>query len=143
MKKVFLDSDVIIDFLTNRLPFSIAAKQVFYFGKEKKIALYTSAIVLSNIFYIVSKMENEKQALQKINDLLTLLQITTTSQSTVNEAKNSKFTDFEDALQNFSAIEFDIQILCTRNIKDYKNSSIAILTPNELVVSVEATLIDH
>lgn len=136
MKKVFLDSDVIIDFLTNRLPFSIESKKLFYFGKEKKIELYTSPLVLSNIFYVIGKLENEKQALTKVNLLLSLLKITTISQSTVDKAKNSKFTDFEDALQNYSASEFNIQILCTRNIKDYKNSSLGVLTPTELIASI-------
>ncbi len=50
--------------------------------------------------------------------------------SAVLNALNSEFKDFEDALQNFSAIENgEINIILTRNIKDFKKSELAVLTP--------------
>ena len=51
----------------------------------------------------------------------------------VMEALNSDFTDFEDALQNFSLKNTDIQTIITRNIKDYKNSEFNVLTPSEFL----------
>ena len=48
----------------------------------------------------------------------------------VLDSLNSGFKDFEDALQNFSAVKNGkINIVLTRNIKDYKKSDLAVLTP--------------
>ena len=62
--------------------------------------------------------------------LTSIVDIATIDKKTVLNALNSEFKDFEDALQNFSAInESDIQVIITRNIKDYKTSSLAVMTP--------------
>ena len=129
--KIFLDSDVIIDFLTNRNPFGVDAKMIFQLNEEEQIDIYTSAVALSNVNYIIGTLESEKIALVKTKKLLKLLRICQIGQTTVDKAASSKFNDFEDALQNFSALESNINILITRNIKDYKKSELSILTPKE------------
>lgn len=134
MKKVFLDADVIIDFLTMRQPFGEAAKTLFQLGLDEKVELYTSALALANANYIIGSFTTPKAALAKIKKLVSLVKICEMDQQVVDLAAQSRFSDFEDALQNYSAEEAHIDIIATRNIKDYKHSSLAVLTPGELLV---------
>ena len=134
--KVFVDSDVIIDFLTGRTPFGENAKLIFQLGQEKKLSLYTSPLILANANYIIGIMESKKVALIKIKRFCELIKVCPMSQSTVDRAVRSTFTDFEDALQNFCAEEANISILVTRNIKDFKRSNISIMKPEELISSI-------
>lgn len=134
--KVFVDSDVIIDFLTGRTPFGENAKLIFQLGQEEKLNLYTSPLILANANYIIGIMESKKVALAKIKRFCELVKVCPMSQSTVDSAIRSTFTDFEDALQNFCAEEANISILVTRNIKDFKRSNISIMKPEELISSI-------
>lgn len=134
--KVFVDSDVIIDFLTGRAPFGENAKLIFQLGREKKLILYTSPLILANVNYIIGVMESKKVAFTKIKMFSELVKICPMGQSTIDSAIRSKFTDFEDALQNFCAEESNITVLVRRNIKDFKRSNISIMKPEELISSI-------
>jgi hypothetical protein len=68
--------------------------------------------------------------IEKIKQLLNVIEITEMDKEVVLDALNSEFKDFEDALQNFSAVQNgEINIILTRNIKDFKKSDLAVLTP--------------
>jgi predicted nucleic acid-binding protein len=54
--KIFIDSDVIIDFLAKRAPFYDDSAKIFALIHKKKIEAFTSAVVLSNVFYILRKI---------------------------------------------------------------------------------------
>ncbi len=134
--KVFLDSDVIIDFLTNRQPFGDAAKAVFDLGSGGKVELFTSAVVIANVHYMVAVLSNRKIARDKVGLLMRLVQICAFTSSILEQAHRSGFGDFEDAMQSFCASHHSIPLLVTRNIKDYKSSDRAIMTPAQLVAKV-------
>jgi predicted nucleic acid-binding protein len=136
MKKVFIDADVIIDFLTMREPFGEDAKKLFQVSLDGSIELYSSALAIANANYIIGKISSPKVALAKIKKLLPLVRICAMDQKAVDLAVASAFTDFEDALQNFCAEGGDIDIITTRNIKDYKRSAVAVLTPKELIAGL-------
>jgi predicted nucleic acid-binding protein len=58
--KVFVDTDVILDFLTDRQPFAIAASKVYNLADKKKIQIYTSSLSINNVHFIVIKVLGEK-----------------------------------------------------------------------------------
>ena len=89
-------------------------------------------IILNEISSYEESLEPEfcEIIIEKIKQLLNIIDITSMDKEVVFGALNSKFKDFEDALQNFSAIENgQISIILTRNVKDYKKSKLAVLTP--------------
>lgn len=135
--KVFIDTDVIIDFLTGRPPFGENAKLIFQAGKEGRLSLYTSPVVLSNVSYIIEALESKKTAFAKIKKFCELVQICSMGQTTIDSVIKSKFPNFEDGLQSYGAIQSNIAVLVTRNIKDYKHSTISVMTPEELLSSLE------
>ena len=130
MDQLFLDTDVILDLLTDRKPFSDDIAEIFDLAVEKKIMLHSSALTLSNAFYILRKVASPRKILEQFRKLITIVRMTEMNHDVVTAALGSSFTDFEEALQNFSALQQSgIGIILTRNTKDYKNSSLIVLSP--------------
>ena len=132
--KVFIDTDVILDFLLDRKPFSDHIGQLFQLSIDSDLKLCVSPTTITNINYIIGRIENKKQANLKTKKILKLVIVETICQTTLNKAIQSNFKDFEDGVQNFCAIEANHKIIITRNIKDYKESELAILTPIEYLI---------
>jgi len=131
IKKVFIDSDIIFDVLVKREYFYEFASVIFDLGYEKKIDLYTSAVVLANVFYLLRKKFGIEKSKSQIKKLRLILKVLPINEKTVDYALESNFNDFEDALQYFSAKENGIPVILTRNVKDYKEKGIMIQTAEE------------
>lgn len=133
--KVFLDTDVILDLLTQREPHFEPAVELFLEIQNKAIQAYTSPVVIANLFYILNRHFNRKKAIQSLMKLRTLVGVLNCGDHAIDSALSSDFTDFEDAVQYYTALENSIDILITRNIKDYKTATINITTPFEYMRS--------
>lgn len=130
MDNVLIDTDVILDFFFDREPFAEFATEILNLCEENKIKGFTTPVIICNVYYILRKSAKHEIIIEKIKQLLNIIEITKMDQEVVFGALSSNFKDFEDALQNFSAIENgEIKIILTRNIKDFKKSKLAILTP--------------
>lgn len=132
--KVFLDSDVLFDLLLGREEFLEDVKWILELSMNKAYTLYTSSLVIANIHYLISKVMNTQHAIEKVEKLLSFLKVLNVGEKEIKSSISSKFKDFEDGIQNFSAINSNMEIIVTRNIKDYKYSKLSILTPKEFLV---------
>ena len=133
---VFIDTDIVIDFLVNRKPFSEYAAVLFSLSEEKKIKTYISPLTISNCYYILRKDHSHAKIVRTFQQLLLITSITSISKQDVALALNSKFKDLEDALQHFSAISHTkVDVILTRNLKDYKNSEVPVMTPETFLKS--------
>jgi len=132
-KKVFVDTDIIYDLLAKRDPFYSAAAHLFTLADEGKIQIFISALSLANIHYLISKQQSESQAKQILRKFKVLVHVTSLTEKVIDLALNSEFEDFEDAIQYFSALQNDIEILLTRNLKDYKKAQISVLTAQDFI----------
>ncbi len=134
MKKlrVFIDTNVILDLLLERDGFYEYAAKIFEMSAQEKITLYTSAISISNIFYIIRKeIKNRKKVKEYISDLTDIIRIVSVDEQTVRNALKTDFTDFEDSLQYISARQNDMDCMVTRNVKDYKTAVLKIYGSRE------------
>tara|TARA_Y100000588_G_C13762738_1_gene714723 strand:+ start:253 stop:675 length:423 start_codon:yes stop_codon:yes gene_type:complete len=128
--KVLIDTDVILDFFFDREPFAEFATEILNLCESETIKGFTTPVIICNVYYLLRKTAKHEIIIEKIKQLLNIIDITSMDKEVVFGALNSKFKDFEDALQNFSAIENgQISIILTRNVKDYKKSELAVLTP--------------
>lgn len=135
MKKVFIDSDVLLDFAFDREPFSEYAAKLLMLSENKEIEVYTSAVIICNVYYVLNKESGRKKSIETIKLILNLVDILSIEKSTLLDAVNSDFKDFEDAVQNFTAINSSIiDVITTRNIVDYKNSALQIMTPRDYLI---------
>lgn len=137
---IFIDTDVVLDFLTGRQPFAMNAAIIFTLNVERKIKTFISPLTFSNCYYILRKAAKHENIINKLTDLLEITEVAKMERKTVELALKSDFKDFEDALQNFSATYNDkIDVIITRNLKDYKHSEIAIMSPETFLKSLTAS----
>ena len=130
MKKVLIDTDVILDLFFDREPFSEDAAKVLSLCESREITGFITSVIISNVYYLLRRSSTHEKVIEKLTQLMTITEVLTTDKDVILKALNSNFRDFEDALQNYSA-EFNghIDVILTRNIKEYKNSSLGIMTP--------------
>lgn len=128
--KLFIDSDVVIDFFTDREPHANPASELFELNEQGKVKLYLSAVSINNIYYIVRKFLGHKKTIEVVETLTEMTEIVGTTKKEIIQALKNNFTDYEDSIQYSSALTIkDLDLIITRNIKDYRNSSIAVMTP--------------
>ncbi|MFN2261745.1 MAG: type II toxin-antitoxin system VapC family toxin [Psychroflexus sp.] len=128
--KLFIDSDVVIDFFTDREPYLNPASELFELSENGNVVLYLSTVSINNIYYIVRKYLGHSKPLEVVEALTEMTKIVGTTKKEIIQALNNDFKDFEDSIQYSSALTIkDLDAIITRNIKDYKNSKIAVMTP--------------
>jgi predicted nucleic acid-binding protein len=128
--KLFIDSDVVIDFFTDREPHVNPASELFELNEQGKVKLYLSAVSINNIYNIVRRFLGHIKTLEVVETLTEMTEIVGTTKKEIIQALKNNFTDYEDSVQYSSALTIkDLDLIITRNIKDYRNSSIAVMTP--------------
>jgi predicted nucleic acid-binding protein len=132
-KKVFVDTDIIYDLLAQREPFYSSAALLFTQADEGKVQIFISALSLANIHCLLSRQKSENLAKQILRKFKLLVQIVPLNEKIIDLALNSEFEDFEDAIQYFSALQSETEILLTRNLKDYKKAQISVLTARDFI----------
>ncbi len=132
--KIFLDTDVVLDHLADRQPFSEYAHRLFALAEQDEIALYVSALSFSNLYYILRKLKGGDGALSLLRKLKGLVSVTSVGEAEIKNALAKNFKDFEDAIQCFSAkTEGDIIVILTRNKFDFSESIIRAESPEEFL----------
>lgn len=134
---LFLDTNVILDLLGKREPFFDGIAKIATLAEQQKLVLYVSTLSFSTTDYILRKYENPKTSIEKLRKFKVICKISTSDEQTVEKALNSDFSDFEDALQYYSAIDTGCDIIITRNQKDFKSSAIPVLTADEFLKTLQ------
>jgi predicted nucleic acid-binding protein len=129
MVRVFVDTDVCIDLLSGRKPFNSNAEKLFSLADLGKIKICVSSLSFANIDYVLRSQYSAHHSRQIIAKFKTLVNVLAVDSKTIDLAIASDFRDFEDAIQYYSAIENGLTTLITRNIKDFKKSTIKIVAP--------------
>lgn len=137
MKNVLIDTDVILDFFFDRKPFSEFATDILNLCEENKLKGFITPVIVCNVYYLLRKTGKHDIVTEKIRQLLTIIDVLQIDKQVVLDSLNSDFKDFEDALQNFSAVKHaKISTVLTRNIKDYKKSELAVMTPETFLKGI-------
>lgn len=127
MQRIYLDTNIVLDFLGERQPFHEASAKVLTLADRKKIKIFVSPITISTAYYVLAKFESNKVALDKIRKFKLLCEVSVMDSEVIDKAIISDFKDFEDALQYFSALSTNCDLILTRNEKDFKSALIPIL----------------
>jgi predicted nucleic acid-binding protein len=136
MKSVLIDTDVLLDFYLDRKPFSDDSLQLFLKCEQKQFRAYVTPVIVANTYYILRRHATHHYVIERLQVLLNTIHVLAMDQKQVLAALDSKFTDFEDALQYFSAVNSNkIDAIITRNIKDFKKSALPVFTPNEFLAT--------
>lgn len=134
MKRFFLDTNVLIDFLSDQKPFSTAAAALFEFSLSKKIQLYISAVSYNNIYYIIRQSKSHVATIDLLNELTEMVEIADVTKTIIKKALISGFKDFEDSIQYHCALTISkIDLIVTRDTKGYKKSTLPVMNPQEAI----------
>lgn len=135
-KRIFIDTNVMLDFLGERVPFYEAIAKIATLAEKSELTMVVSPISFATVNYFLSKFEGSKTAIEKLRKFKILCEICTLNEQTIEKGLNASIKDFEDALQYFSATESQCEILLTRNGKDFKKSLLPVMTPDEFLKSL-------
>ena len=134
MKKLFLDTNIVIDLLDKREPFCYDAVRLFTMAYNKKVQLLVSPMTYATASFFLRKHGTE-EVRRLLNNFRLLSRVTTANERTVDESLVSQFADFEDALQYYSALTAKAEAIITRNKKDFANSKIPVMTAGEYLAA--------
>lgn len=135
MKNVFVDTNIIIDLLADRRPFSKFAIEIFDLAAKNKVQLFTSSHSIATTHYLLKKYIREKELREVIYSLLDYIDVISIDLSIIKKSLLSNHKDLEDAIQIFAANSIkELDFIVTRNVKDFKNAGVAVLPPDELIL---------
>jgi predicted nucleic acid-binding protein len=137
MKKLLIDTNIVIDLLSKRKDFYQDAAQLFSRADQNQLKLTISSLTFANTNYILSKLKSSKDAREILRKFKVLVDLLPLNDKIIELAlSDENFTDFEDGLQYYSALENDVDIIITRNKKDFKSSRLPVLTSREFLASL-------
>ena len=132
MNKVLIDTNIVIDLLAKRKGFYDEAAELFSLSDKKELKLTISSLTFANTNYVLAKQKSPKQAKKILRKFKVLVEIMNLDDKIIELAlSDDEFSDFEDGLQYYSALENGVDLILTRNKKDFKNSKIPVLTSKE------------
>lgn len=131
MKKLLVDTNIIIDLLAKRKDFYQEAQELFTLADENQVKLYISSLTFANTHYVLVKELNADETRKVLIKFKLLVKTLPLDEKILELALSSDFKDFEDAIQYYTALENKLEIIITRNKKDFKTSKLAVLTAKE------------
>lgn len=131
--QILIDTNVVLDVLLNRTPYSANAEQILRIS-DSDVQKFISASSVTDIFYIARKeLKDKTLAINLIKLLLKIIHVANVSEQEIILALNSNWSDFEDSVQNSVAQSHNFDMIITRNKKDFSKSNIQIETPSEFM----------
>ena len=131
--KILVDTNILLDVLDARKEFYEHSAAVWTLIETGQVEGYISAISFNNINYIIARKHSAKKAHQVMVLLRDIFKVVALTPQIINQAIDSSFADFEDALQYFSAVHVQADVILSRNVKDFRKSDISVLTPAEFI----------
>lgn len=139
MMRVLLDTNVVLDYLLDREPFSDAAAAIWEAGRKGRIDIYVSALTPVNVFYIARKLKGKQEARRIVEGIMAECQIALIDSGVLQDALALPLTDFEDAVQHVSATGEQLDALVTRDPDDYAKATLPIFSPQTLLIQLAAS----
>lgn len=136
MDRAFVDTDIILDLLAERNPFYKSAAILFSKADRGDITLCVSTLSFSNTHFLLRKNFSERESRKILMGFKTLVHVLATTDKVIDRALASGFSDFEDAVQYYTASENNVNLLLTRNLKDYKLAKIPVMTAEAYIKTI-------
>ena len=130
--KILFDTNVVLDLLLDREPFSDTAARLFSRVDEGDITGFINATTVTTVHYLAFRTVGDRRARREIGNLIDLFDVAPVNLTVLEGALDSRFTDFEDAVMYHAALNVNAEGIVTRNAGDFKRATIPAYTPEEL-----------
>lgn len=128
MERVFADTNIILDWLGKRDPYYAYARDLFLKAERKEIVVLLSTMSFISVEYILRKEIGKEKALKALTAIRSIVEVCDAGEREIDLALLSDMKDFEDAVQYFTAKNNGSDVLITRNVKDFKNTALPVMT---------------
>ncbi len=135
MKKILIDTNIILDIALDRKPFVEKSIEFIRLIAKNNIEAFVTATTVTDIYYVTHKKTGHTKTIGFLKNLFMFMKIAGVDSVSILNALNSDMTDFEDAVQCETAKQKNIQIIVTRNQSDFKDSGLKIYSPEEFINS--------
>lgn len=134
--KIWIDTNIILDVLCSRKGFVEDSSKIWKMCETNRIEGYISALSVPNIVYILRKELDPEKTMEIIQKLTLIFDVVDLKASDLKNAAAMLTSDYEDAIQMCQAARIHAEHIVTRNIRDFKESSVQALTPAELLLKI-------
>jgi predicted nucleic acid-binding protein len=136
VRRVFLDTNVILDLLAKRIPHYDSIAKIATLADQRQLVLVASPLSFTTVDYVLNRLESSESVLNKLRKFKIICEVCKVNEETIEKGLNSSFKDFEDAIQYFTAIQANCSIIITRNAKDFKTSALPVMSAEEYIKSL-------
>ena len=133
MERVFVDTNIVLDWLGERVPFYKYAKDLFKKAERDELVVLLSTMSFITVEYILRKEIGKEKALKALTGIRRITTVCNSGEKEIDLALLSGLKDFEDAFQYHTAKSNHADVLITRNVKDFKNVGMPIMTAEEYI----------
>ena len=133
---VLVDINILLDVLQKREPFFETSARLLSLIEIGKVKGFVASHSITTLFYLIKKDRSTTEARTIITTLLQFMKVAAVSHSTIEQALNLDYRDFEDAVQMISAVQCKADCLITRNIKDYQPPLLSVLKPVDFLATL-------
>jgi len=130
--KILFDTNIVLDVLMDRLPYSDAAVELFSKVEDGSIIGYLCGTTITTVFYLAAKTVGAARAQEEVKKLLSLFEVAPVNRHVLESALVLDFNDFEDAVIHEAACHVGADAIVTRNQKDFKKSRISVYSSEEM-----------
>ncbi|MBI2981030.1 MAG: PIN domain-containing protein [Deltaproteobacteria bacterium] len=131
MKRIFLDTNILLDVLLARDPFCQRAQTVWSLAEKKEIVAAISTVSVSNVFFIIKKLSSREKAYEAVSVLAEIFKLVEVGAQTVSKSLQARFPDFEDAVQYYSALKFRAKAILSRDPSGFRGGKIPVMSCSE------------
>jgi predicted nucleic acid-binding protein len=135
--RVLIDLNVLLDVLQKRVPFYETSARLLAYVETGRVEGFLAAHSLTTLFYLIQKNKSAADARAAITNLLQFVSIAPVDQSTIEQALNLDYPDFEDAVQMMCAVQCKADALITRNLNDYQPALLPVLQPVDFLGALQ------
>ena len=129
MKKVYLDTNILIDILLDRDLEYISINKIAPFLKQSHVYMSTLSV---HITYYILKIKPNTSMHKRSMALINRINLVPLSQEIINQSLNNFSIDFEDTLQYYSALDQNCDYILTRDKRDF--NKIKELIPSKIEI---------
>ena len=135
--RLLFDTNIILDIALNREPHYKDSANIFKKIDNKSIYGFITATTITDIYYIAKKEKGHVSAIDFLFNLIQIVDVIGVDREIIINSLNSKFLDFEDAIQSVASSYNNIDFIITRNTKDFSNSEIKAVSPTDFLVHIK------
>jgi len=134
--KILIDTNIVLDHLLDRKPYNQAASWIFLESEHGRFTTFIGATTVTIVHYLLTKALDVKSSRSAIEMLLRLFEVAPITRTVLSSSLLLKFKDFEDAVLHEAAVHVGAQAIITRNVKDFKNASLAVHSSDEFYLAL-------